>query len=84
MTPKEFAKKIIASINPGTADISGIGDGTIKGAISEQNKNLTNMKTYQIYNFQNTGFIELYYQDGYLCCKINGNSISKFKVDAWG
>ena len=39
MTPKEFAKKIIASINPGTADISGIGDGTIKGAISEQNKN---------------------------------------------
>ena len=40
MTPKEFAKKIIASINPGTADISGIGDGTIKGAISEQNKNL--------------------------------------------
>lgn len=41
MTPKEFAKKIIASINPGTADISGIGDGTIKGAISEQNKNIT-------------------------------------------
>ena len=40
MTPKEFAKKIIASINPGTADISGIGDGTIKGAISEQNKNI--------------------------------------------
>ena len=41
MTPKEFAKKIIASINPGTADISGIGDGTIKGAISEQNKKLS-------------------------------------------
>ena len=40
MTLKEFAKKIIASINPGTADISGIGDGTIKGAISELNKNL--------------------------------------------
>ena len=40
MTPKEFAKKIIASINPGTADISGIGDGTIKGAISEQNKKI--------------------------------------------
>lgn len=50
----------------------------------EQNKNLTNMKTYQIYNYQNTGFIELYYQDGYLCCKINGSSIAKFKVDAWG
>lgn len=43
MTPKEFAKKIIASINPGTADISGIGDGTIKGAISEQNKNWENI-----------------------------------------
>ena len=43
MTPKEFAKKIIASINPGTADISGIGDGTIKGAISEQNKNIENI-----------------------------------------
>ena len=42
MTLKEFAKKIIASINPGTADISGIGDGTIKGAISELNKNLFN------------------------------------------
>ena len=42
MTPKEFAKKIIASINPGTADISGIGDGTIKGAISEQNKKIDN------------------------------------------
>lgn len=39
MTPKEFAKKIIQSINPGTADISDIGDGTIKGAICEQNKN---------------------------------------------
>ena len=46
MTPKEFAKKIIASINPGTADISGIGDGTIKGAISEQNKNFTLNGTY--------------------------------------
>lgn len=46
MTPKEFAKKIIASINPGTADISGIGDGTIKGAISEQNKKLTEYKVY--------------------------------------
>ena len=45
MTPKEFAKKIIASINPGTADISGIGDGTIKGAISEQNKNLQSNTT---------------------------------------
>ena len=43
MTPKEFAKKIIQSINPGTADISGIGDGTIKGAISEQNKKIPNM-----------------------------------------
>lgn len=43
MTAKEFAKKIIASINPGTADISGIGDGTIKGAISEQNKKLGNV-----------------------------------------
>lgn len=40
MTPKEFAKKIIASINPGTADIIGIGDGTIKGAISELNKKI--------------------------------------------
>lgn len=44
MTPKEFAKKIIASINPGIADISGIGDGTIKGAISEQNKNLGGLR----------------------------------------
>ena len=50
MTPKEFAKKIIASINPGTADISGIGDGTIKGAISEQNKNMQN-------NYRSTGQI---------------------------
>ena len=33
MTMKEIAKKIIASINPGNADISGVGDGTIKGAI---------------------------------------------------
>ena len=40
MTAKEFAKKIIASINPGKADISGIGDGTIKGAISELNSNI--------------------------------------------
>ena len=40
MTMKEIAKKIIASINPGIADISNIGDGTIKGAISELNKNI--------------------------------------------
>ena len=46
MTLKEFTKKIIASINPGTADISGIGDGTIKGAISELNKNLYNNNNY--------------------------------------
>lgn len=43
MTPKEFAKKIIQSINPGTADISDIGDGTIKGAICEQNKKIDNV-----------------------------------------
>lgn len=49
MTPKEFAKKIIASINPGTADISGIGDGTIKGAISELNSNIGNeFSTHEI------------------------------------
>ena len=39
MTMKEIAKKIIASINPGNADISGIGDGTIKGALVELNSN---------------------------------------------
>ena len=44
MTAKEFAKKIIASINPGNADISDIGDGTIKGAIREQNNKLGGLK----------------------------------------
>lgn len=40
MTMKEIAKKIIASINPGNADISGIGDGTIKGALVELNSKI--------------------------------------------
>lgn len=34
---KESIRKVIASINPGTADISGIGDGTMKGALRELN-----------------------------------------------
>lgn len=56
MTPKEFAKKIIASINPGTADISGIGDGTIKGAISEQNKKLV-YSILDVISFEHTVYI---------------------------
>lgn len=43
MTMKEIAKKIIASINPGNADISGIGDGTIKGALVELNSKSINL-----------------------------------------
>lgn len=79
MTPKEFAKKIIASINPGTADISGIGDGTIKGAISEQNKKLilttlfddghTSILTYGkicIINFNNAFDINVMPLSGYI------------------
>lgn len=62
MTPKEFAKKIIASINPGTADISGIGDGTIKGAISEQNKKCvitdSHMKKVSIFRNLNLNFAD--------------------------
>lgn len=33
MLVKDIAKMIIKSINPGKADISGIGDGTIKGGM---------------------------------------------------
>lgn len=47
MTMKEIAKKIIASINPGNADISGIGDGTIKGALVELNSNLSGNFIYE-------------------------------------
>ena len=43
MTMKEIAKKIIKSINPGNKDISNIGDGTITGAISELNTNITTL-----------------------------------------
>lgn len=73
-------------VDPALATVLGFAaDAKLTGdALGKLNKNLTNMKTYQIYNYQNTGFIELYYQDGYLCCKINGSSIAKFKVDAWG
>lgn len=45
MTMKESAKLIIASINPGRADISGIGDGTIKGAIKQQNERLDDLES---------------------------------------
>lgn len=37
---KESLKKMLASINPGTQDISGIGDGTIKGAIHQLNEKM--------------------------------------------
>lgn len=53
MTMKEIAKLIIASINPGRADISSIGDGTIKGAIKQQNENLSNLQN-QMQSFEDT------------------------------
>ena len=51
MTMKEIAKKIIASINPGNADISGIGDGTIKGALVELNSKFV-YNSYQTPTFE--------------------------------
>ncbi len=71
MTPKEFAKKIIASINPGIADISGIGDGTIKGAISELNKNMSHGRRLGSYSneicYGVNGFITNAGKEAQLC-----------------
>ena len=64
MTPKEFAKKIIASINPGTADISGIGDGTIKGAISEQIKKIVKYQDIVLDSVTYQPNVPVYYDYG--------------------
>lgn len=46
---KESIRKVVASINPGTADISGIGDGTIKGAIRELNGKISGIEGKTIF-----------------------------------
>lgn len=51
----ESAKKIIESINPGIKSISGIGDGTIKGAISFLNDENNKTSNYIRHSISITG-----------------------------
>ena len=51
-------------------------------SVSQACNKLYNDKVYQ-YNSINSNFLELYWDDGAFCVKINGGSTAQFLADNW-